>query len=94
MARSKYGLDQCSALHIRHKDLGLTLDFKLPHSGWTSNWFLFFKAPGSLIVIDYRLIDERFGQSEPSFDGHGECDASGAQSEGAPEDADAAKILS
>lgn len=31
-----------------------------------------------LSIYDYRLIDERFGESEPTFDGHGQRDGSGS----------------
>lgn len=45
-----------------------------------------------LSLYDYRLIDERFGESEPSLDGHGQRHGPGSQSESAPEDADAAEV--
>ena len=40
------------------------------------------------------MIDERFGEGQPSLDGHGQGDASGAEAESTPKDADAAKVRS
>lgn len=46
----------------------------------------------ALSIDDYRLIDERFGECKPAFDGHGQRNGSGSQSKCAPKDAYAAEI--